>query len=135
MFEKFEENIIWPLERIWNNIYRTPRRIKWLYQRATRGYADCDLWSFDWYLDRIFAKAIKQFAKNVHSYPACLEAKTPKAWDKILNEMADGFQARVDYEERLWEKDDPDYKLYKESQKKHAKSLKLFTKWYQALWD
>ena len=36
------------------------RRYKWAYQRAKRGYADCDIWNFDSYLEKIISKGLRE---------------------------------------------------------------------------
>lgn len=136
MFEKIEENIIWPLERLWENITMIPRGIKWFYQRGRRGYSDCDLWGLDCYLDDILAKGLRQLAKKSCSYPGGVDDIVESVdWDKRLNEMADGFQARIDYENEGILEDDDKFSKRKEAYKKHAKSLKLLQKWYYYLWD
>lgn len=104
------------------------------FQRGGRGYADCDTWSFDTYLQEVLVGGLRLLAKKTHSYPGIEEAKTYEDWVKLLKEMADGFQAVIDYEETGWEKDN-DGKKRKEAYRKQEKSLALVSKWFDALWD
>ena len=43
--------------------------VKWFIQRGWRGYADCDVWSIDWYLCGWLPGALRQLANNVHGVP------------------------------------------------------------------
>lgn len=49
------------------------RDIKWLWQRAQRGYADCDVWSLDSYLALVITNSVEQLKNTGHSYPCNLE--------------------------------------------------------------
>lgn len=129
-----EEEILWRVQRRWNSFDMKRRGIRWFIQRGRRGYSDADLWSFDWYLRGILAKGLKQFAKNPLGWPAQGEAKEYKDWKKVLNKMADGFQAVIDFEEEGWKKDKY-FKKRKAAYKKQNESLKLLTKWFNDLWD
>lgn len=59
-------------------------KIKMVYQREKRGYADQDVWNIDcWFLD-IMPKMLKQLKETSHGYPATL---TEKEWSDILDRM------------------------------------------------
>jgi len=109
------------------------RKIKWFIQRGRRGYSDCDLWGFDEYLNRILASGLKEFAKKPLGWPNASGAKTYKQWKKVLNKMADGFQAVIDFEDSDWGTDYIEKR--KIAYKKQKESLKLLTKWFDHLWD
>lgn len=47
-------------------IYRSPRKIKWAYQRLTRGYSDKDMWNADVYIARVIAGSLTWFVENGH---------------------------------------------------------------------
>jgi len=64
-----------------------PRKIKWFIQRGKRGYADCDLWNFDTYLEKVLSKGLRDFAKNASGYPGGFD--TFENWQVQLNNIAD----------------------------------------------
>ena len=62
------------------------RSLKWAYQRATRGYADCDVWSIDiWFLS-IIPNMLRDLEGFGNSYPI---GKTPIEWRATLREMSE----------------------------------------------
>lgn len=113
--------------------------IKWFIQRGRRGYADCDVWGFDEYLNGVILEGLKRLQKDKYGYPGSL--KNPEQWTKILQEMIDGFEAYQAISEHTYKYLNSDgereynhehtQKLYQ----KHQKGLKLFVKYYSALWD
>ena len=53
------------------------RQWKWAYQRATRGYADCDAWDVrGWFLG-VMPGMLETFAKDAHSFPMVTDPKEP----------------------------------------------------------
>lgn len=60
------------------------------WQRAFRGYADCDWWDMDYYLVKIILPMLKELRKNSHAYPGDL---TEEKWTVLLDEMILGFEA------------------------------------------
>lgn len=112
------------------------KEIKAFFQRGWRGYADSDLWSLDHYLIQVLAPGLREFARSPFGWPG--EPMTYEGWKEILNEMADGFQAVADVEERFSD-EDLDIKEFikdeKEAWKKLDNSLKLLRKWFGHLWD
>lgn len=64
------------------------KNIKFAYQRITRGYADCDIWSFDVYLAEIISKGTSQLARTTHSYPTDM---TPVEWENYLTTISEIF--------------------------------------------
>lgn len=66
--------------------------IKAAYQRITRGFAYRDLFSIDnWFLD-IFPEMLKEFRKNLHSFPGNSEFPTFESWTAYLEEMETHFR-------------------------------------------
>ena len=75
------------------------RCLKWSGQRITRGYADCDLWSKDNYLQKLLPDMLKKFKDTRHGSPAELGENYTneqghvvndtchEEWDKILDRM------------------------------------------------
>lgn len=79
--------------RYWLNPRTYTRALRWGYQRASRGYADCDLWSIDAYLCGILVPGLKQFRDQTHSHPGDL---TFEEWQAKVDVMIVGFQAHID---------------------------------------
>lgn len=78
---------------ITGNLKQIPCMFKWAYQRVMRGYADCDVWSFDCFLAKIIPAGLRQLAEG-HSHP--LEFKTHEEWSKWLIETAELFENAYD---------------------------------------
>ena len=64
------------------------RRYKWAYQRAKRGYADCDIWDMDSWLLTLFHDSLNHLADNHWGYPGNDEFPDDESWTKYLKEMA-----------------------------------------------
>lgn len=75
------------IKKFFHKIEMFFRRIRWFYQRGKRGYADCDLWNFDTYLEEVLSKGLRDFAKTTSSYPDGYE--TFEDWKAELNQVAD----------------------------------------------
>lgn len=123
-------------------ILRSPktlrRKIRLVVQRARRGWADEDTWSFDHYLSSVIAGGVRRLQKDSHGHPAGLcdcedpwgmheECNGPEKWDAILDEMAAGFEAH--------ERDFATGEFTHEDEKKLERSLDLLHLYYRALWD
>lgn len=145
----------------YENIESFFRWIKHSFQRAFRGYADCDTWGFDSYLSEVIANGLKHLKKYTHGYPG--DFNSPEEWEAALQTMIDGFEAATniinaeyidecitgyeDHEMRLTngstiiEKHWPiiDFKKSKIMEKalmdKFEVGMKLFHKHYFGLWD
>lgn len=146
--------------RAFHRVKDFPRELRWFWQRGWRGYADSDIWSIDYFLLTILPPMLRKLAKDKHGYPAMLYQgkdldgqKGSKMWQDILEKMAYGFELR-----NRWESDYPavvgemrDGKEYydfkdkawrakfdkkqKEVNKAFDESMKLFSKYFFALWD
>lgn len=142
-----------------------PREITWFIQRGRRGWADCDTWSFDSYLCKVISGGTRYLATHVHGCPHELYKDDNCAkWDKILIEIAEGFEANLkiqndevlDYSESdklydneklldqnsKWSKkfmeirnSPKSKKLIKEHEVKFDRAIKLFHKYFNNLWD
>lgn len=110
------------------NIKTARQWIKWSWQRAFRGYADCDLWSIDFYISEILSNMIKDFRENTHGYPNEL---TPEDWDKILEKIENGFNASKKIQNMEYEGTEE----YEALHKIFDEGMDLFKEWYFGLWD
>ena len=66
------------------------RSLKWMWQRAVRGYADCDLWNLDYYLKSILPSMLRDFTDKTMGYPMRYEHAINGAelWHDELYEIA-----------------------------------------------
>jgi len=149
-FKPFYERWFYSPSTFWGNIVETFRWLKYCWQRAFRGWADCDWWNLSDYLVVIILPMLKQLKENQHGYPGHGEADTPEKWDAILDKMVEGFEAgkRIADDEYLVETNaDILYRRptrdevrswvrkSKADQKIFNNGMKLFSKWFWALWD
>ena len=74
------------------------RKIKWMFQRAERGYCDRDIWNLDYTLGSYIAATVIRLAETTHGYPGTI---TEKEWDEILRDIAEKFYVGVN--EDCWE--------------------------------
>ena len=122
---------------LWHkNINHVIRELKWCWQRAFRGWGDCDCWSMQSYLIDIIIPMLEAMKGRSVSYPGVRGASTPEQWDTRLDEMIEGFEAARRVIELDYQIDAPEWKGLMESDIKLFKArMKIFTKWFFALWD
>lgn len=127
----------WCLKKPWKLPKLFCKKVKYSWQRITKGYCDSDLWNIDdWFLG-IMPDMLQQFKETRHGSPGCLgedyinedgircNDSCHEEWDKILDEMIFLFR-KMDEEREL------SYK-YKEEYK--DKAFALLAKWFEHLWD
>ena len=61
------------------------REIRAFIHRGMYGYAPCDVWSFDRYLDEVISGGLRTLAETKQSYPPDM---TAESWEKFLLEVA-----------------------------------------------
>ncbi len=132
-----EENIIWSIERFWSDLTDISKEIKWMWQRGKRGWADCDIWSLDYYLSSWLPEALRRLSERSHGCPGDLFDKKNKKnqchkWNKILEEMAIGFEADRKIEDYIGNNYPKEYKKMK---KLRDRSFDLMKKYWNSLWD
>ena len=109
------------------------RSLKWAYQRATRGYADCDVWDIDMWFLSIIPNMLRDLEGFGNSYPI---SKTPTEWRATLREMARCFEEagkEPEYDKaftlRQWRE-------YNETKAKELdEGFKMFRENFWDLWD
>jgi hypothetical protein len=121
--------------------------INWFIQRGIRGYADCDLWDFDFYLSNLKANALVQFKNSLYSYPGNI---TEEEWDNILDKIIFTFETEAKVSSADWlylsEKDkikytfNEDYSnvihiMTKEECEKLREGWNLYRKYFHSLWN
>lgn len=133
-----------PFCSYWWKYWFSPRSyyyyVKYKWQRAQRGWADCDVWSLDHYLAAWLPGALEHLKKTKHGIPCAMfreedngvlengcwgpsEAATKRAereWDAVLDKMIAGFKA--------YPQSDDDEQIFDEG-------MALFVKYFGCLWD
>ena len=115
------------------------RQIKWFFQRTFRGYDDCDLWNLDSFIVRKITPAFKAFVKHQKEHgsgcPGTLWDKENEdhchKWIKALETMEESFELILAEDDVFFE----DIEEYFKNMRKIDKGLKLFGKYFRALWD
>lgn len=91
-----------------DRIREIPKVVRAMYQRATRGWADCDVWNIDSWFLTVVPDMLRKLSKDRCGYPIALEHLGddlgPKVWRQILDQMADDFEA-LERQEELWFRD------------------------------
>lgn len=70
-------------------LFLFPLRIKWAWQKLTRGYSDPEWWDIDYYLARWILPRLRQLRAHTHGHPA--EMKDEKEWHDILTRICLAF--------------------------------------------
>ncbi len=149
----------------WKDVFNPKkyyRFVKYFIQRGYRGYADCDYWDMDGYLEDVMIGLFSSFKHKTHSYP---DGLTPEQWEEIIKEIIEGLEAsqeltnettvpkevyprRISYsnieeflEQVNGESDEPsfDVKLYEKwaapLSAKRLRAAKLIVKYWPNFWD
>ena len=124
------------------------RNLKFYYQRATRGWADCDAWSIDSYLDYLLPPFIRSLKGGCgcpsEFYDATKENNECWKWDEALESMAQGFEAseaisNLKYYKTVEVKGgttrEIDEMALQNLTEKYNKGMDLFRQYYMSLWD
>lgn len=97
----------------------TYRVIKWFIQRGKNGYADCDVWSLNYYIDNVMSKALKDLIEQIHGCPVSLSNsddvtdKDFNEWKRILGELKWLFEQNI-----IMESNEVIYVPYEKERKK-----------------
>lgn len=81
-----------PSRGLKNRIERIKYLRRWRKQRATRGYADIDLFNTDNFLLGLIPKMIRDLAETGNGYPCGDEFSSFEEWSKHLHEIASHFE-------------------------------------------
>lgn len=133
-------------------------KLKYLYQRQTRGFDDLDKWNAGWFIARQAVAVLREWRKKptwgtstkkhrVDRFGSIVEFKpheqilddssfpeafTEEEWNNILDEIIFAFQFILD--DDLFA-GDINSEEYKANYKRHKNGLKLFTIYLTSLWD
>lgn len=144
MFEKktpWQTRLYYTVYRFfrWNWIFHPTQwyyNTKYFIQRGRRGWANCDTWSLDYYLNTWMPEALEYLKKHTHSVPMMVftdeESKAMEApyeknkevydgavdaasarWGAIMDKMIEGFKAARRMDEGLYEEELGEYPLHR----------------------
>ncbi len=149
-YEEFKKQLEIDRESTWYKIsyplYRTfywlcdfryhLRCIRWYFVRGWRGWAECDMWSFDSYLTSWVGDALRHLNKHRNGcYPSYLASE--EEWTEIIEKIAIGFDIPAIQDELTLE--EGGYEEYKkkwdELEERRIEGMTLFVKHYHGLWD
>lgn len=97
---------------------------RYAYQWVARGWSDKQLWNLDITICKFVLPRIKEFRKDVISYPSDI---TYEKWLAILDEMIYALDVYVN---ALW-----DIKYNSKEWKRYENGMKLFHKYFDHLWS
>ena len=103
-------------------LFRIRRRIKFCYQRLTRGFDDSELWSLDVTIAEFILPRLRVFRDYHNGYPHELDSNQ---WDSTIATMVEAFEHVVS----------DDYYSLENYKEKVEPGLKLFAKYFCNLWD
>ena len=125
------------------------RKIKWAYQRVTRGWSDEDSWNINSHIARILPPMLRSIAKNHAGCPVEFwdsEKLNDEGhrWAETLEEIAQGFEAftaiqNMNYFEFV--KGEAGYKRETNEEQlklltaKYERGMLLFSQYYFNFWD
>ena len=56
----------WRLCNLWHNFRQIWRNLRYILQRAIKGYCDQDLWNLDYFYSQLFVDTLTDFPKQLH---------------------------------------------------------------------
>ena len=77
----------------WGNIKLFFRQFKWAWQRATRGFADCDVWNLDGSILNYLSGTLKQLSETAAGWPGNNQFPEYEDWTIFLKQMSEKFAA------------------------------------------
>jgi hypothetical protein len=145
---------------IWKILRYYKDEVKYANQRVFRGWDDKAAWHVGYYLSETLPGIIRQLKKVKHGFPVRMyegaedfpisemelgsidkdgnyveteeEKIAAEKWDKILDEIAEGFECYLKFDEEF------DYKIPREEDENYKKfqhALDLLKEHYEDLWD
>lgn len=110
-------------------IHYLHKRIKWWWQRRTRGFDDRELWNLDLTVAKFILPRLKQFSKKIDGYPP--ELCQPTVWSDMLDDMIFTFESKIKNFPLGFDPEDQDYK---KKLTRYRRGLVAFSRFYDDLW-
>ena len=105
-------------------------KIKWFWQRLTRGFDDTELWNLDNTIAEFVLPRLKAFRNYTKGFP--VEFNSLEEWQEAIDKMIFFFENIID-DEWFWKTEHTKEELL-ELEKKMHECLELFCKNYSHLW-
>jgi len=128
--------------KIYYKVEEFPHNVKYFIQRGKHGYADCDVWSLYEYLCSWMPKALKELRDNNAGCPDFLWDDAHKnpchKWEDILTKIAKGFEGIRKNDDILSYRGlsrKKQIEKKEKNRKEFKKSMDLFVKYFEHLWD
>lgn len=109
------------------NIRLLKRKIRFIYQKITRGFSDVELWSLDGTISRFIIPRLERFIEINAGYPP--DYDDCEDWKKDLKSLLETFKFLAS--EKRYEEIGPDYE---EKWETVEKDLNFFGKRFLDLW-
>ena len=127
-----------------------PSKVKWFYQRGSRGWSDRSAWSIDsWLVDNLIPM-LERLKRDKHGTPSTMFRKkdgvdkdgnstdeanilAEQRWDNVLNEIIYGLKCAKKIEDSDYDYEDKE--LTKRLTKSSQRSFELIGKHLFSLWD
>lgn len=113
---------------ITGKLFELKCNIKYFFQRKFKGYSDVDYWNADMAIAKYAIPLIK-YQKKTNRTPGGL---TQKKWHNILDKIIYSLEHFADEEKWCHFNTQEEYE---EAEKKIDAGMKLFAKWFAALWS
>lgn len=97
------------------------RQKKWKKQRKARGFDDTELWNLENTIAKFILPRLQRFKSVSSTYPGGM---TPEEWDAKLDKMITAFSLIYD----------DNYSIDADREAEIEEGLKLFGKYFRALW-
>lgn len=130
---------VWYPVRRW--YYDGTFAVKEFFRRVFRGYSNYEVYEMHhWHSDHMVT-LLKDLRKTKVGHPCRVGCETEEEWDKIIDEMIDGFEAAIaisDYSYVPLGEEINGKKLreeYDKLEKKFDRGMSLFHEYYFDLWD
>ena len=131
-------------------IMEYPSKVKWFYQRGSRGWSDRAVWSIDtWLVDNLIPM-LERLKKDKHGIPASMFRKkdgvdkdgnstdeadwlADQRWNNVLSEIINGLKCAKKIQDLDYDYEDKE--LSKRLTKSSQRSFELIGKHLFSLWD
>ena len=90
---------IWDKLDDWTSFYKLRRKMKFVWQRVTRGWSDEDTWSLDYTFCKWMLPRLKRFKKIANGYPDHMK---PEEWDATIDKMIYSMEVVLYDEDAGW---------------------------------
>jgi len=137
-----------PWYRVDKKLKTICRKIKWSFQRITKGYCEYDTWDLDTHYCRYFRDTVEYLRKHCHGYPF---GHTEESWDLTLKQMSECFNKAQEDVPNIYEDEyfyanprteelrkkyfDEEDRIHKYHQDNLTEGLRLLVKNFNNLWD